>query len=127
MKGQCQMNEMNNFENYWQDLMQTLDMMYKLQEQNEELVADNRTLLEQIEKLQKKLNEQEEKIKSLADSERTMNLAKKKIYEANRNSEEAKIQMKKIEHLKSTLEDLINEYYQKLLSLQEQARKNNGE
>ena len=121
------MNEMNNFENYWQDLMQTLDMMYKLQEQNEELVADNRTLLEQIEKLQKKLNEQEEKIKSLADSERTMNLAKKKIYEANRNSEEAKIQMKKIEHLKSTLEDLINEYYQKLLSLQEQARKNNGE
>ena len=64
----------------------------------------------------------------MSDSERTLQLAEEELYQANKISDEARIQMKQAEHLKSTLEDLINDYYQKSLALQEQTRKeDNGE
>ena len=77
--------------------------------------------------MKKKLDKQEQRIKELSDSERTLQLAQEELYQANKISDEARIQMKQAEHLKSTLEDLINDYYQKSLALQEQTRKDSGE
>ena len=129
------MNEIKNFADGWEVLLKLSNVVGELEIQNENLVAINREqfaeikrLLSEIDRLQKKIEKQEQKIKDLSDSERILKLAQDKVCQANRISEEAKIQMKQAEHLKSTLEDLINDYYQKSLALQEQTRKeDNGE
>ena len=129
------MNEIKNFADGWEVLLKLSQVVGELEIQNENLVAINqeqfkkiKTLFAEIDKLKKKLDKQEQKIKDLSDSERILKLAQDKVYQANRISDEAKIQMKQVEHLKSTLEDLINDYYQKSLALQEQTRKeDNGE
>ena len=129
------MNEIKNFADGWEVLLKLSNVVGELEIQNENLVAINREqfaeinrLLLEIDRLQKKIEKQEQKIKDLSDSERILKLAQDKVYQANRISDEAKIQMKQAEHLKSTLEDLINDYYQKSLALQEQTRKeDNGE
>lgn len=129
------MNEIKNFADGWEVLLKLSKVVGELEIQNENLVAINREqfaeinrLLLEIDRLQKKIEKQEQKIKDLSDSERILKLAQDKVGQANRISEEAKIQMKQVEHLKSTLEDLINDYYQKSLALQEQTRKeDNGE
>ena len=129
------MNEIKNFADGWEVLLKLSKVVGELEIQNENLVAINREqfaeinrLLLEIDRLQKKIEKQEQKIKDLSDSERILKLAQDKVGQANRISEEAKIQMKQVEHLKSTLEELINDYYQKSLALQEQTRKeDNGE
>ena len=130
-----QMNEIKNFADGWGVLLKLSKVVGELEIQNENLVAINREqfaeikrLLLEIDRLRKIIEKQEQKIKDLSDSERILKLAQDKVGQANRISEEAKIQMKQVEHLKSTLEDLINDYYQKSLALQEQTRKeDNGE
>ena len=130
-----QMNEIKNFADGWGVLLKLSKVVGELEIQNENLVAINREqfaeikrLLLEIDRLRKIIEKQEQKIKDLSDSERILKLAQDKVYQANRISDEAKIQMKQAEHLKSTLEDLINDYYQKSLALQEQTRKeDNGE
>ena len=128
------MNEIKNFTDGWEVLLKLSKVVGELEIQNENLVAINqeqfkkiKTLLAEIEKLKKKLDKQEQRIKELSDSERTFQLAQEELYQANKISDEARVQMKQAEHLKSTLEDLINDYYQKSIALQEQTRKNNGE
>ena len=129
------MNEIKNFADGWEVLLKLSNVVGELEIQNENLVAINREqfaeikrLLLEIDRLRKIIEKQEQKIKDLSDSERILKLAQDKVGQANRISEEAKIQMKQVEHLKSTLEDLINDYYQKSLALQEQTRKeDNGE
>ena len=129
-----QMNEIKNFADGWGVLLKLSKVVGELEIQNENLVAINREqfaeikrLLLEIDRLRKIIEKQEQKIKDLSDSERILKLAQDKVYQANRISDEAKIQMKQAEHLKSTLEDLINDYYQKSLALQEQTRKDSGE
>ena len=129
------MNEIKNFADGWEVLLKLSQVVGELEIQNENLVAINqeqfkkiKTLFAEIDKLKKKLDKQEQRIKELSDSERTLQLAQEELYQANKISDEARIQMKQAEHLKSTLEDLINDYYQKSLALQEQTRKeDNGE
>lgn len=128
------MNEIKNFADGWEVLLKLSNVVGELEIQNENLVAINqeqfkkiKTLFAEIDKLKKKLDKQEQRIKELSDSERTLQLAQEELYQANKISDEARIQMKQAEHLKSTLEDLINDYYQKSLALQEQTRKDSGE
>ena len=128
------MNEIKNFADGWEVLLKLSKVVGELEIQNEDLVAINqeqfkkiKTLFAEIDKLKKKLDKQEQRIKELSDSERTLQLAQEELYQANKISDEARIQMKQAEHLKSTLEDLINDYYQKSLALQEQTRKDSGE
>lgn len=128
------MNEIKNFADGWEVLLKLSKVVGELEIQNENLVAINqeqfkkiKTLFAEIDKLKKKLDKQEQRIKELSDSERTLQLAQEELYQANKISDEARIQMKQAEHLKSTLEDLINDYYQKSLALQEQTRKDSGE
>ena len=128
------MNEIKNFADGWEVLLKLSQVVGELEIQNENLVAINqeqfkkiKTLFAEIDKLKKKLDKQEQRIKELSDSERTLQLAQEELYQANKISDEARIQMKQAEHLKSTLEDLINDYYQKSLALQEQTRKDSGE
>ena len=128
------MNEIKNFADGWEVLLKLSQVVGELEIQNENLVAINqeqfkkiKTLFAEIDKLKKKLDKQEQRIKELSDSERTLRLAQEELYQANKISDEARIQMKQAEHLKSTLEDLINDYYQKSLALQEQTRKDSGE
>ena len=128
------MNEIKNFADGWEVLLKLSKVVGELEIQNENLVAINREqfaeikrLLLEIDRLRKIIEKQEQKIKDLSDSERILKLAQDKVYQANRISDEAKIQMKQAEHLKSTLEDLINDYYQRSLALQEQTRKVDGE
>ena len=132
--GEIPINEIKNFAEYWQALVKAVEVISTLEMQNEKLVAINqeqfkkiKTLFAEIDKLKKKLDKQEQRIKELSDSERTLQLAEEELYQANKISDEARIQMKQAEHLKSTLEDLINDYYQKSLALQEHERKNDGE
>ena len=132
--GEIPINEIKNFAEYWQALVKAVEVISTLEMQNEKLVAINqeqfkkiKTLFAEIDKLKKKLDKQEQRIKELSDSERTLQLAQEELYQANKISDEARIQMKQAEHLKSTLEDLINDYYQKSLALQEQTRKDSGE
>lgn len=127
-------NEIKSFEELWQELLKLLDVVSTLEVQNEKLTTLNQEQFEEIKrlheentKLKKQLQRQEHKIQSLSDGERKLQLAKDKIIQANKISDEAKIQMKQIERLKSTLEDLIQDYYQRSLILQEQERKNDGE
>ena len=129
-----QMNEIKNFADGWEVLLKLSNVVGELEIQNENLVAINREqfaeikrLLLEIDRLRKIIEKQEQKIKDLIDSERILKLAQDKVYQANRISDEAKIQMKQAEHLKSTLEDLINDYYQRSLAFQEQTRKDDGE
>jgi len=129
-----QMNEIKNFADGWGVLLKLSKVVGELEIQNENLVAINREqfaeikrLLLEIDRLRKIIEKQEQKIKDLSDSERILKLAQDKVYQANRISDEAKIQMKQAEHLKSTLEDLINDYYQRSLAFQEQTRKDDGE
>ncbi|MBQ5562015.1 MAG: hypothetical protein IIT39_01330, partial [Clostridia bacterium] len=110
-----QMNEIKNFADGWGVLLKLSKVVGELEIQNENLVAINREqfaeikrLLLEIDRLRKIIEKQEQKIKDLSDSERILKLAQDKVYQANRISDEAKIQMKQAEHLKSTLEDLIN-------------------
>lgn len=128
------MNEIKNFADGWGVLLKLSKVVGELEIQNENLVAINREqfaeikrLLLEIDRLRKIIEKQEQKIKDLSDSERILKLAQDKVYQANRISDEAKIQMKQAEHLKSTLEDLINDYYQRSLAFQEQTRKDDGE
>ena len=132
--GEIPINEIKNFAEYWQALVKAVEVISTLEMQNEKLVAINqeqfkkiKTLFAEIDKLKRKLDKQEQRIKELSDSERTLQLAQEELYQANKISDEARIQMKQAEHLKSTLEDLINDYYQKSLALQEQTRKDSGE
>ena len=132
--GEIPINEIKNFAEYWQALVKAVEVISTLEMQNEKLVAINqeqfkkiKTLFAEIDKLKRKLDKQEQRIKELSDSERTLQLAEEELYQANKISDEARIQMKQAEHLKSTLEDLINDYYQKSLALQEQTRKDSGE
>lgn len=127
-------NEIKSFEELWQELLKLLDVVSTLEVQNEKLTTLNQEQFEEIKrlheentKLKKQLQRQEHKIQSLSDGERKLQLAKDKIIQANKISDEAKIQMKQIERLKSTLEDLIQDYYQRSLTLQEQERRNDGE
>ena len=127
-------NEIKSFEELWQELLKLLDVVSTLEVQNEKLTTLNQEQFEEIKrlheentKLKKQLQRQEHKIQSLSDCERKLQLAKDKIIQANKISDEAKIQMKQIERLKSTLEDLIQDYYQRSLTLQEQERRNDGE
>ena len=129
-----QMNEIKNFADGWGVLLKLSKVVGELEIQNENLVAINREqfaeikrLLLEIDRLRKIIEKQEQKIKDLSDSERILKLAQDKVYQANRISDEAKIQMKQAEHLKSTREDLINDYYQRSLAFQEQTRKDDGE
>lgn len=128
------MNEIKNFAEGWEVLLKLSKVVGELEIQNENLLAVNREqfaeikkLLLEIERLQKKIEKQEQKIKDLSDSDKILKLAQDKVYQANRISDEAKIQMQQVENLKSTLEDLINDYYQRSLALQEQTRKGDGE
>ena len=128
------MNEIKNFADGWEVLLKLSKVVGELEIQNENLVAINqeqfkkiKTLLAEIEKLKKKLDKQEQRIKELSDSERTFQLAQEELYQANKISDEAKLQMKQVEYLKDTLEDLISDYYQRSLALQEHERKNDGE
>ena len=132
--GEIPINEIKNFAEYWQALVKAVEVISTLEMQNEKLVAINqeqfkkiKTLFAEIDKLKRKLDKQEQRIKELSDSERTLQLAEEELYQANKISDEARVQMKQAEHLKSTLEDLINDYYQKSLALQEQTRKDSGE
>ncbi|MBQ5564339.1 MAG: hypothetical protein IIT39_13270 [Clostridia bacterium] len=132
--GEIPINEIKNFAEYWQALVKAVEVISTLEMQNEKLVAINqeqfkkiKTLFAEIDKLKKKLDKQEQRIKELSDSERTLQLAEEELYQANKISDEARIQMKQAEHLKSTLEDLINDYYQRSLAFQEQTRKDDGE
>ena len=129
-----QMNEIKNFADGWGVLLKLSKVVGELEIQNENLVAINREqfaeikrLLLEIDRLRKIIEKQEQKIKDLNDNEKILKLAQDKVYQANRISDEAKIQMKQAEHLKSTLEDLINDYYQRSLAFQEQTRKDDGE
>lgn len=128
-----QMNEIKDFADGWGVLLKLSKVVGELEIQNENLIAINREqfaeikrLLLEIDKLRKIIEKQEQKIKDLNDSEKILKVAQDKVYQANRISDEAKVQMKQVEHLKSTLEDLINDYYQKSLALQEQTRKDGG-
>lgn len=128
------MNEIKNFADGWEVLLKLSKVVGELEIQNENLVAINqeqfkkiKTLFAEIDKLKKKLDKQEQRIKELSDSERTLQLAEEELYQANKISDEAKLQMKQVEYLKDTLEDLISDYYQRSLALQEHERKNDGE
>ena len=128
------MNEIKNFADGWEVLLKLSQVVGELEIQNENLVAINqeqfkkiKTLFAEIDKLKKKLDKQEQRIKELSDSERTLQLAEEELYQANKISDEAKLQMKQVEYLKDTLEDLISDYYQRSLALQEHERKNDGE
>ena len=132
--GEIPINEIKNFAEYWQALVKAVEVISTLEMQNEKLVAINqeqfkkiKTLFAEIDKLKKKLDKQEQRIKELSDSERTLQLAQEELYQANKISDEAKLQMKQVEYLKDTLEDLISDYYQRSLALQEHERKNDGE
>ena len=132
--GEIPINEIKNFAEYWQALVKAVEVISTLEIQNEKLVAINqeqfkkiKTLFAEIDKLKKKLDKQEQRIKELSDSERTLQLAEEELYQANKISDEAKLQMKQVEYLKDTLEDLISDYYQRSLALQEHERKNDGE
>ena len=132
--GEIPINEIKNFAEYWQALVKAVEVISTLEMQNEKLVAINqeqfkkiKTLFAEIDKLKKKLDKQEQRIKELSDSERTLQLAEEELYQANKISDEAKLQMKQVEYLKGTLEDLISDYYQRSLALQEHERKNDGE
>ena len=132
--GEITINEIKNFAEYWQALVKAVEVISTLEMQNEKLVAINqeqfkkiKTLFAEIDKLKKKLDKQEQRIKELSDSERTLQLAEEELYQANKISDEAKLQMKQVEYLKDTLEDLISDYYQRSLALQEHERKNDGE
>ena len=120
------MSEINEFADYWKDLVEILETLCQLEEQNEKLLSANEELMVQVEELQgevdelkKQLDKREKKIKTLNDSERRLKLAQNKVWQANKTSEEAKIQMKKIDHLKLIVENLISAYHQKNLELQE--------
>ena len=128
------MNEIKNFADGWEVLLKLSKVVGELEIQNENLVAINqeqfkkiKTLFAEIDKLKKKLDKQEQRIKELSDSERTLQLAEEELFQANKISDEAKLQMKQVEYLKDTLEDLISDYYQRSLALQEHERKNDGE
>ena len=128
------MNEIKNFADGWEVLLKLSKVVGELEIQNENLVAINqeqfkkiKTLFAEIDKLKRKLDKQEQRIKELSDSERTLQLAQEELYQANKISDEAKLQMKQVEYLKDTLEDLISDYYQRSLALQEHERKNDGE
>ena len=128
------MNEIKNFADGWEVLLKLSKVVGELEIQNENLVAINqeqfkkiKTLFAEIDKLKKKLDKQEQRIKELSDSERTLQLAQEELFQANKISDEAKLQMKQVEYLKDTLEDLISDYYQRSLALQEHERKNDGE
>ena len=132
--GEIPINEIKNFAEYWQALVKAVEVISTLEMQNEKLVAINqeqfkkiKTLFAEIDKLKRKLDKQEQRIKELSDSERTLQLAEEELYQANKISDEAKLQMKQVEYLKDTLEDLISDYYQRSLALQEHERKNDGE
>ena len=132
--GEIPINEIKNFAEYWQALVKAVEVISTLEMQNEKLVAINqeqfkkiKTLFAEIDKLKKKLDKQEQRIKELSDSERTLQLAEEELYQANKISDEAKLQMKQVEYLKDTLEDSISDYYQRSLALQEHERKNDGE
>lgn len=132
--GEIPINEIKNFAEYWQALVKAVEVISTLEMQNEKLVAINqeqfkkiKTLFAEIDKLKKKLDKQEQRIKELSDSERTLQLAQEELFQANKISDEAKLQMKQVEYLKGTLEDLISDYYQRSLALQEHERKNDGE
>ena len=132
--GEIPINEIKNFAEYWQALVKAVEVISTLEMQNEKLVAINqeqfkkiKTLFAEIAKLKKKLDKQEQRIKELSDSERTLQLAEEELFQANKISDEAKLQMKQVEYLKDTLEDLISDYYQRSLALQEHERKNDGE
>ena len=132
--GEIPINEIKNFAEYWQALVKAVEVISTLEMQNEKLVAINqeqfkkiKTLFAEIDKLKKKLDKQEQRIKELSDSERTLQLAEEELFQANKISDEAKLQMKQVEYLKDTLEDLISDYYQRSLALQEHERKNDGE
>ena len=132
--GEIPINEVKNFAEYWQALVKAVEVISTLEMQNEKLVAINqeqfkkiKTLFAEIDKLKRKLDKQEQRIKELSDSERTLQLAEEELYQANKISDEAKLQMKQVEYLKDTLEDLISDYYQRSLALQEHERKNDGE
>ena len=132
--GEIPINEIKNFADYWQALVKAVEVISTLEMQNEKLVAINqeqfkkiKTLFAEIDKLKRKLDKQEQRIKELSDSERTLQLAEEELFQANKISDEAKLQMKQVEYLKDTLEDLISDYYQRSLALQEHERKNDGE
>lgn len=132
--GEIPINEIKNFAEYWQALVKAVEVISTLEMQNEKLVAINqeqfkkiKTLFAEIDKLKRKLDKQEQRIKELSDSERTLQLAEEELFQANKISDEAKLQMKQVEYLKDTLEDLISDYYQRSLALQEHERKNDGE
>ena len=132
--GEIPINEIKNFAEYWQALVKAVEVISTLEMQNEKLVAINqeqfkkiKTLFAEIDKLKKKLDKQEQRIKELSDSKRKLQLAEEELYQANKISDEAKLQMKQVEYLKDTLEDLISDYYQRSLALQEHERKNDGE
>ena len=132
--GEIPINEIKNFAEYWQALVKAVEVISTLEMQNEKLVAINqeqfkkiKTLFAESDKLKKKLDKQEQRIKELSDSERTLQLAEEELFQANKISDEAKLQMKQVEYLKDTLEDLISDYYQRSLALQEHERKNDGE
>ena len=132
--GEIPINEIKNFAEYWQALVKAVEVISTLEMQNEKLVAinqeqfkKNKTLFAEIDKLKRKLDKQEQRIKELSDSERTLQLAQEELFQANKISDEAKLQMKQVEYLKGTLEDLISDYYQRSLALQEHERKNDGE
>ena len=132
--GEIPINEIKNFAEYWQALVKAVEVISTLEMQNEKLVAINqeqfkkiKTLFAEIDKLKRKLDKQEQRIKELSDSERTLQLAQEELFQANKISDEAKLQMKQVEYLKGTLEDLISDYYQRSLALQEHERKNDGE
>ena len=108
--GEIPINEIKNFAEYWQALVKAVEVISTLEMQNEKLVAINqeqfkkiKTLFAEIDKLKKKLDKQEQRIKELSDSERTLQLAEEELYQANKISDEAKLQMKQVEYLKDTL------------------------
>ena len=119
------MSEINNFASYWQELIDHFYILSelesqneKLEKQNEELLAINKKVLYENERLKKKLRRLEETIQTLSNSEATLKLAQDKLNQAEKISDEAKIKIRQMEHLKSIAENLINDYYQKTMELQ---------
>ena len=93
--GEIPINEIKNFAEYWQALVKAVEVISTLEMQNEKLVAINqeqfkkiKTLFAEIDKLKRKLDKQEQRIKELSDSERTLQLAEEELYQANKISDE---------------------------------------
>ena len=68
--GEIPINEIKNFAEYWQALVKAVEVISTLEMQNEKLVAINqeqfkkiKTLFAEIDKLKRKLDKQEQRIK----------------------------------------------------------------